>query len=97
MTAAGGVIPSRTQNVILYCICTIDYIAVGPTHWFYNGVLVTLTENDGSGNPYFRDNIPCPLIIPSFVHNGTYSCGPNINFDEAKDNITLIALPSMLV
>ena len=97
MTAAGGVIPNGTQNVILYCVCTIDYIAVGPTGWFVNGALVTLTEDDGSGNPYFRNNIPSPLIIPSFVHNATYGCGPSVNFSAVRDNITLIALPGMLV
>ena len=76
VTAAGGVIASGTQNVILYCICNRSNIAVGPTYWYSNGVLVTVTEDDGSGNPYYRDNVPSPLIIPSFVapHNGTYIC-----------------------
>ena len=99
MAAAGGVIPRGTQNVILYCICTINNTAVGSTWWFFNGVSVNLTEDDGSGNPYFRDNVPSVLIIPSFVtpHNGTYSCGPGNNFNAVSsygDTITL-ELPGM--
>ena len=99
LTTPGGMIPSGTQNVILYCICTNDNIAVGPTIWFFNGVQVPRTTADGSGNPYYRNNVPSPLIIPLFVapHNGTYSCGPNTNFSYVSsngDNITL-ELPGM--
>ena len=69
-------IPSGTQNVILYCICMRPNVAVGPTTWFINGTTVTLTEDNGSGNPYRRDNVPSPLIIPLFtaIHAGTYGC-----------------------
>ena len=98
VTAAGGVIPSGTQNVILYCICTNDNVAVGPTIWFFNGTQVPRTTADGSGNPYYRNNVPSPLIIPS-PHNGTYSCGPSTNFDEVSsngDSITLELGMSML-
>ena len=77
-------IPSRTQNVILYCICTRNAInnrpvAVGPITWFIDGTAVTLNTTDGSGNPYYRNNVPSPLIIPLFTatHAGTYGCeGP---------------------
>ena len=70
-------IPSGTQNVILYCICTRPDVAVGPTTWFINATAVTRTTADGSGNPYYRDNVPSPLIIPLFTatHAGTYGCG----------------------
>ena len=50
---------------------------MGPTTWFINGYRVTRTAADGSGNPYYRNNIPSPLIIPSFSATlvGTYGCG----------------------
>ena len=94
MTAAGGVIPSGAQNVILYCVCTIDNIAVGPTEWFFNGTKVTLTEDDGSGAPYFRDNVPSPLIIPSFVtgNDGTYRCVSGRTIIPTSDNMITLTL-----
>ena len=100
MTAAGGVIASGTQNVTLYCICNRTNIAVGPTLWYFNGVQVNLTEDNGSGNPYYRNNVPSPLIIPYFVapYNGTYSCGnPNINFNDISlhGDTIILTLPGM--
>ena len=83
-------IPSGTQNVILYCICMRNNVAVGPTTWFINGTAVTRTTADGSGNPYYRNNVPSPLIIPSFTatHAGTYGCAgiattPSVTIDLA--------------
>ena len=103
MTAAGGVIANGTQNVILYCICMRNNsnVTVGLTRWFFNGVRINLTQDDGGGNPYFRNNVPSPLIIPSFVtpHDGNYSCTHNDNFNEVAtlgDTITL-TLPGMHV
>ena len=68
-------IPSGTQNVILYCICRRDdNVAVGPTTWSFNGTeLMTQASGD---NPYYRNNVPAPLIIPSFTATraGTYRC-----------------------
>ena len=67
-------IPSGTQNVILYCICTRNNVAVGPTIWSFNGAeLMTQASGD---NPYYRNNVPAPLIIPSFTATsaGTYRC-----------------------
>ena len=54
VTAAGGVIANGTQNVILYCICMRinSMVTVGRTFWFFNGNRITLTGDDGSGNPY---------------------------------------------
>ena len=95
VTTPGGVITDGTQNVILYCICTINNIAVGPTFWYYNDVRVNLTEDDGSGAPYFRNNVPSPLIIPFFVtgNDGTYRCGSEGTVISTPDNaITLISL-----
>ena len=96
VTAAGGVIAIGTQNVILYCICmrVNSIVTVGLTSWFFNGDLITLTQDDGSGNPYSRNNVPSTLIIPSFVtpHNGSYSCAHRADFNEVEtlgDTITL--------
>ena len=76
LTTAGGMIdiPSGTQNVILYCICRRNDVAVGPTVWSFDGVEL-MTEASGD-NPYYRNNVPAPLIIPSFTATraGTYSC-----------------------
>ena len=96
VTAAGGVIANGTQNVILYCVCmrVNSIVTVGQAFWFFNGVRITLTQDDGSGSPYSRDNVPSTLTIPSFVtpHDGNYSCTHFNNFDEVAtlgDTITL--------
>ena len=99
VTTPSGVIASGTQNVILYCVCMEDNVAVGPTTWSFNGTEVTLTEDDGSGNPYARNNVPGPLIIPSFVTGtvGTYQCrATTISVPSPGDTITL-TLPGMYV
>ena len=103
VTAAGGVITNGTQNVILYCICmrVNSTVTVGRTFWFFNGTPITRTQNDGSGNPYSRDNVPSTLTIPSFVtpHDGNYSCAHSNNFSVVAtlgDTITLtLTLPGM--
>ena len=95
MTTPSGVIASGTQNVILYCTCMEDNVAVGPTEWFFNGTRVTLTEDGGSGNPYARNNVPGPLIIPSFVTGtiGTYQCrSVPTSVSSPGDTITLTLL-----
>ena len=99
LTTNGGVmsIPSGTQNVILYCICRRNNVAVGPGTWLINGTRVTRTTADGSGNPYSRNNVPAPLIIPSFTatHVGTYTCTSDGDM-VTMSNITIdLALPGM--
>ena len=80
-------IPSGTQNVILYCICTKINVAVVSPLWFINGAQVTHTQASGN-NPYYRDNVPAPLIITSFTADnvGTYGCK---NFFSARVTIDL--------
>ena len=99
VTAAGGVIANGTQNVILYCICYRSNVAVGPTLWYFNGVQVTVTETvTTDGYPYYRNTVPSPLIIPSFVapHNGTYSCSnPNINDISLHGDSIILTLSGM--
>ena len=85
-----------TQNVILYCICRrgTNDVAVGPTHWFIDGTAVTNTTADGD-NPYSRNNVPAPLIIPSFTSTsaGTYGCSGNTNAPSVT--INLVAMSGM--
>ena len=95
VTTPSGVIASGTQNVTLYCICMEDNVAVGPTDWLFNGTRVALTEDDGSGNLYARNNVPGPLIIPSFVTGaiGTYRCrSTSASVSSSGDTITLTLL-----
>ena len=76
LTTNGGMIDilNGTQNVILYCICTRNDIAVGPAIWSFGSTAVPTTAS--GNNPYSRVNVPAPLIIPSFTasHGGTYRC-----------------------
>ena len=93
LTAGLGVIANETQNVIVYCICTRNnQVAVGSIQWLFNSAPVNLID-DGSGNPYYRDNVPSPLIVPTFTatHVGMYSC-THVNL--ASDTIFL-TLPGM--
>ena len=87
---------SGTQNVILHCICRRmnTNLAVGPTYWFIDGTAVTRTTADGD-NPYSRDNVPAPLIIPSFTGTsaGTYGCSENTN--APRVTINLVAMSGM--
>ena len=97
LTAAGGLIANGTENVILYCVCRIEGIAVGPTQWFIDGTQVALTQANGT-NPYYRDNIPSPLIISSFTttHVATYGCNglyePTVTTDLALIGICNLSL-----
>ena len=65
--------------MIIYCICMrgSNNVGVGPTIWSRSNGQVTLTTTDETdGNPYYRNNVPSPLIIPSFnaTHADTYRC-----------------------
>ena len=54
-----------------------DIISVGPTIWSRdNGQLIRAETDETNSNPYYRNNVPSPLIIPSFAatHAGTYRC-----------------------
>ena len=71
----------------------IDNVAVGPAIWFFNDTQVTDTQANGS-NPYYRDNVPSPLIIPLFAAGnvGTYRCESETSTSIIVDNITLTLL-----
>ena len=70
---------------------------MGPTTWFINGTVITRTMASGD-NPYYRDNVPSPLIIPSFTatYAGTMSYGcaslfvrNGIVFDPTTPSVTI--------
>ena len=98
MTTPSGMIANGTEDVILYCTCIQDNVAVGPVLWFFNDTQVTATQANGS-NPYYRDNVPSPLIIPLFVasNDGTYRCGSDINIESTSDNNIILTLPGTYV
>ena len=87
VSTPSGVIANGTEDVILYCICIEGGVAVGPTEWSFNSVPVTATQANGT-NPYYRNNVSSPLIIPLFVtgNDGTYECG---SLGTLYDSITL--------
>ena len=92
LTSPDGVmyVPIGAQNVILYCICKIESIAVGPTRWFFNGQLITATQANGN-NTYYRNNVPSPVIIPYFdsSHVGIYGCAGGSSSTMPSVNIEL--------
>ena len=90
MATPSGMIVNGTEDVILYCICMIDNVAVGPTRWFFNTTEVTDSPN--GNNSYFRNNVPSPLIIPIFGTSnvGTYRCeSDSTTLTPDDDRITL--------
>ena len=99
LTISGGAlyIANNAKNVILYCICLRPNVAVGPTYWFINNTAVTTTVS--GNNPYYRENVPSPLIIPSFTatHAGTYGCGgypiePKVTINLTISGIIIVIL-----
>ena len=91
-------IPSGTHNVILYCICRRNNVAAGPTYWFINDTRVTWTTASGN-NPYSRNNVPAPLIIPSFtgISAGTYGCSENTNVPRVTIDLTLPGMCDIII
>ena len=88
---------SGTQNVILYCICRRNDnsnrpVAVGPTRWFINGTAVPTTAS--GDNPYTRNNVPSPLIIPLFTatHAGTYGCDSHGNTPRVTIKLAILGM-----
>ena len=88
LTAAGGVLPNGTENVMIRCNCSEDDGSVityarwyGPNESRINRVR---TGDDAPNIPYFkrpddkiRDNRNIILVIPTFndSYDGTYTCG----------------------
>ena len=76
----------------IYCICVRgnDSVAVGPIIWSRsNGQLTLAKTNETDINPYYRNNVPSPLIIPSFnvTHADTYHCRSGSIPGNGKTNV----------
>ena len=97
LAVTGGLIVIGTENVTIYCICMrgSDNVAVGPIIWSRSNGQLTLAVTDETDiNPYYRNNLPSPLIIPSFnaTYADTYRCRSgavpgdgNANVDDTID------------
>ena len=96
MTDSGVKIVPNEAQVIIYCACILNNVAVGPTRWFFHSEPVTLTETQlTNGSAYYRNNVPAPLIIPSFTASnvGTYSCSS----DSSTTSIIQLMLQGMCI
>ena len=87
LTAAGGVLPNGTENVMIRCTCSEDDGGVITTvRWFGpDEIIVPRFETSGyiAGAPHHiranggNDNRNVTLIIPTFndSYDGNYTCG----------------------
>lgn len=78
LTTDGGEVIDGARNVIIYCVCMMNNITTGGARWFFpNGTRIRIQSPQKPGSPYYINNIPTPLIFPSFVYPyaGTYGCG----------------------
>jgi len=87
LTTYGGAIVNGTQNVIIYCLCMRNNVAVAGARWFFPNHTQVRTATHRltrANDPYFRNIIPSVLVIRKFVHpyDGTYYCGPSSGIDN---------------
>ena len=87
LTAAGGVLPIGTENVMIWCNCSDDYGTVFTTVRWHDpgGILVDRIGpgDDIPSTPYFtrpsdhNNNRNVILVIPTFSdsYDGNYTCG----------------------
>ena len=84
LTAAGGVLTSGTENVMIQCNCTYDNgTVVNMVRWYDpDGTRLIISTNDKyvTGSPYYSrepDDTNTALVIPTFnnSYDGTYYCG----------------------
>ena len=81
LTAAGGVLASGTENVMIRCNCTDDDgMAIGHVRWYDpdgTRLLVSGHSRYVTGTPYSSNNANVLLVIPTFndSYDGTYTCG----------------------
>ena len=87
LTAAGGVIASGTENVMIRCNCTDDDgTVVDPVRWYDpdgTRLMVNGHDNYVAGTPYYSrepDDTNIALVIPTFndSYDGTYHCGGRV-------------------
>ena len=84
LTAAGGVLASGTENVMIQCNCTYgNGTVVNMVRWYDpDGTRLIINTNNKyvTGSPYYSrepDDTNTALIIPTFndSYDGTYYCG----------------------
>ena len=87
LTAAGGVIPNGTENVMIRCSCSeYDGSVITSVRWYKpDGNIVPRSETDSfiAGAPHYTrpsgdsDNRNVTLVIPTFndSYDGNYICG----------------------
>ena len=87
LTAAGGVLPIGTENVMIRCNCSeVDGTVITTVRWYDpdERLVPRFMRNDFiAGAPYFTrikgdtDNRNITLVIPTFndSNDGTYTCG----------------------
>jgi len=105
LTTDGGAIVNGTENVIIYCLCMGNNVAVAGARWFFpNGIQICTETHSTTGpnDPYFRNNVPSVLVIRKFIppYNGTYRCGPSSSFSNAftqGDAINLTLAGMMII
>ena len=88
LTAASGVLPIGTENVMIQCNCSgDDDMTISTIGWYDpNGTGLSNPEDDGfmDGAPHFTradDDTNIVLVIPIFTnsYDGTYTCGSEGN------------------
>ena len=88
LTAAGGVLASGTENVMIKCNCTDDNGTVTDIIRWYdpdnNRLLGSTNSRYAAGTPYYRrapDDTNIILVIPTFndSYDGIYTCGRKQN------------------
>jgi len=82
LTAAGGVLFNRTQNVTIECECVDDHGTqlMGVRWFFFDATLVARQTDPPNGAPYCisaNSGRLSTLVIPTFndSYDGTYICG----------------------
>ena len=83
LTAAGGVLASGTENVMIQCNCTGNDGTLARIRWYDpdgTRLLVNTHKSYIAGTSYYRrvpDDTNIILVIPTFdnSYNGMYTCG----------------------
>ena len=93
LTAAGGALPSGTENVMILCNCTYGNGTVEDIVRWYDSdeiqLIGSFNPNFIVGTPHYSrlvdgNNTNVILVIPIFngSYNGTYSCGRKLDNNQ---------------
>ena len=86
LTAAGGILPNGTENVMIRCNCSKDHGGINTkVRWYGPDGIIPRFETDDyiPGAPHHiranggNDNRNITLVIPTFTdsYDGNYTCG----------------------